>query len=349
MIPQWRKCVPVFENWKAKLLRDKVNHNRIRNKIEANVEKIIETTIKYKSKGNVVRSINPVTGEPIFRKLTDTIANNGKIELFVVQNNSNGTTLVNADPTKHDGFTRNNGNFKYTLYTQVESALRDGQGNPVMIPVGIHTNKLNGSRTNSANDRTNQVVDYVHKKLMEYVSVRRKINNTSDETLKNKLYEESNKLESEINELTPVINKGAIGTDNLQLAHGKFTFTVEGKAVTYYFNRDTDALFINNKQVDLTDDSIKELIGKLRTNVVYGNFNTDTYTDPYYRKLLLIKIIYLKNNIIVTDVGMLVDEKGNKISNVTISNDNNKGGRPLIVNIESLSSKLKQSFNGLLN
>lgn len=331
-----------LQNWKAKLIRDKINHNTIRSKIEANIDNIIQTNIIYKSKGNVVRSINGTTSETVYRRLTDTIGTSDEIEFFVIETNSLAQSLRNADPRKKNGFNRSNGAFKGTLFTQVKSAARNDDGTPIMIPVSLYNNTLDGSMLGNPTSRNTQTIDYVYNTLMEYVAVRRQLNVVNlDETTKNKLHEKATKLEALLHAITPVINNGALDTNHLHLKHGNFTFTVGGEQVTYYFNRATDALFINGKEVTLTVDKVKELIGKLKTNVVYSNFESDTYTDPITGQTSSYKDYLLKHNIVITDVGMLVDEKGNKISNVTISNDNNKGGKPLIVNIDvkNLSSR----------
>ena len=323
-------------NWKAKLLRDKVNHNKIRDKIGTDINAIVESTITHKSPGNLVRSINPETGETIFRSLSEVIDNDiDLIDLFILEKGSGAHTLTNSNPNKKgDTISREGNPFTGTIYTVVKSANAGSPNAAGRLSVRLDSNTLDGSRLGRSTEHNSKMIDYTYTKLLEFVTLRRQINDLPDNADKANLHKKADQLEAELNNITPTFKLTNEAKDALMLGHGSFTFFANNKRYTFYFNRETNALKIGDDYSNNIEADLKEGIAKLKTNVVYSNFKK-SFTNPVTGKVTSYKQYLLENDLLITDIGMLLDEKGNKISNVTISNDNNRGGTPLIINVDT--------------
>lgn len=325
--------------WKDKLLRDKINHNKIRKNIEANIEKVLETTISYKSFGDIVKSVDS-NGNIIYRSITEVIDNDlTNVNLFIRSDESLVST-DNPSDIRHAA----KGGFRYQIYIGVESAVKDENGLPKLIPTPLHFNTLNGKRVGGQTERGKQAAIYVRNKIHELAELSRKYN-IAETAEQGVILEKIHTVKAELAEVVALANSKVSSSNKPVLAinvdNVNFTFTDDAgndQEVKYFFNEQADhaVLQINRVTQNYTEDTFTELLGNLYTGLEFKNFrNGDQFTDPVTGKKSTYKEYLIDNNLLVTDVGMLVDNEGKKISNVTVGNTDNKGGSPLIINIDA--------------
>ena len=320
-------------NWKDKLLRDNVNTIAIRNKLGTNPNATIISKIAYKSNGDIINSVDKY-GNKIYRNLLDTIEDSvDKIKLFGIDKDSDGTKLIDLEDSSNTmSFEKKLGNnYSFSLFTPIKSAGFDNNGNPVYIPTTIETNELGHSKKEN-NEFSTKVVNFISDKIEELIILQRANNSSNNEKIDNIVKQLNELTEVNYNSKNKNPNLLTINKDNIE-----FTYTEKGNAhkLIYWFNTKNNNLVIDGERVNNVEKELKNALSNLRHNVVYNNFKFAKYTDVFSKTYNSYKEYLISTDTILTSVGKMVDEKGNKIGNITSKTANNVNGQPLIINIDT--------------
>jgi hypothetical protein len=328
-------------NWKDKLYRDHINVKKIRKVIAANPDVTISSTISHITSGSVIIALDK-NGNKVFNNLS-IINSPGKVKLYKLDTKSHNKIIENvSDP--NDTHVSIKPKYTHSLYVGVE-------GRDTTIPVPIYLNTLNGNLLSSPDG--NALLTEVVRLIQEYGKIR--VDKTDsveiNHTIATSIYEK-------IEEIFTIYHDGIARKNILNLSYKDARFITideQGREQVIIYNFYENSIKYNRierkngtdllveKNIDLAQFT-KEL-GKLTRTVKYKNFSGNKYTDILGNTYNSYSEYLINTNVIVTDVGMVTDKDGNKISNFMPTAVNNKGGLPLAINIDTsnLDSNTKTS------
>ena len=323
-------------SWKDILFRDYTNTLKVRQLLGTDTTKIIETTLSKVTSGNIIKSIND-KGETVYHNL-NTLGKIDEIKLYRLTNDKAKTTIINTkDGSK---ITKPYGSYKFPLFVGIQT--KTG-----IVPIPVFTNTLNGNKAKSNNSK--QLIDFIYNKLIELGNNKiakksAKDNGATDNEL-TKFDEKSNQLEKELRKVIKInFGEHTGDKDAIYLDYKSATLITtdsEGREQRIIYNNYTktfkyeriDGNTIASK--DITEDQFKIELGKLSRQVDYDSFNNKEYTDVLGNTYSNYEEYLIKTGTIVTDIGSVVNKNGKFISHFTPRPLSNKGGYPLMININT--------------
>jgi hypothetical protein len=340
-----------IQAWKDKLYRDHVNNKKIRNIIGNDPTKQLESTIVHRTSGSVVTT-QDLDGNMTYGKVGDRFLTEPKLYKVKYKNDKRVLSSINNDAPEM-GTPKG---AKFTFY----AGLVDPSNHENIIPIALMPNSLMGD-IHPVKDGQH-IVDTVHGLLMQLGELRRQAETTNIEGTNSDLNDVHNKINEVEHNLQNYVNVTSANkdSDNIPTNGGflntnhifEFTSKVDDKDVTIRFNpfadpkdsKESPYTYYRRDGNDLiskrlSEDEFKNHLGGIKRNVNYDNFGKpfegyDTYED-----------YLLKSGSYVTNVGHIIDTDGKKISNFTMSGDNNYGGANYIMNIDT--DKFSQNNTGI--
>lgn len=321
-------------HWKDKLYRDYLNNAKIRNILGTDVDKVIDSKISYITTGTFVKRKNG------FNNL-NVIDNPKNVKLFTIQKGSGNKVLENTKNGKEiltkSGAT---GSYSNSLFVGVV-----GRGGKHIIPSPVSNNTINGSLLSHENNS-----DFLNKvtELILEIGKNRNAVNTARKSNNEIAIEEAHKnIDRLVEQLRDVVNIdysdqghiNALISNNIDIR-----FKIDDTFYVYdyyknnfYYERKEGNTVISK---DIKSEEFKSKLGLLNRNVNYSKLGGKPYTDILGNKHDSYEEYLINTNSIVTDIAMLVDKNGRKISNFMPTTNNNRGGVPLIMNIDTGNIKV---------
>ncbi|MCK9429717.1 MAG: hypothetical protein M0R17_06900 [Candidatus Omnitrophica bacterium] len=327
--------------WKDKLTRDHIGATKLRETIGIDVDKVVESSIKYITSGTLVKSKNQ-DGTIKYRNLT-VIDEASKIQFYTIQDNTQSTVLENTrDKNKIISKQGNTPAYTHSFFIGISTR------NNKVIPVGVYNNTLNGKYISDEN------LNKIHAKINELLAVLGKTKFEGYSAYQRKdtaNVERSQSAEKDIiNQLKRILNiqheetehKNALIVDNHSI---RFTIDNITYIYNYYSNIYNTERFENTTKItkSISKEDFEQQLGNLSLNVNYQYLGGKPYVDILGERHDSYEEYLVTNNIVTTDIGQVVDRKGNKISNFTLSQYDGVGGVPLMLNIDTSVLKINTS------
>jgi hypothetical protein len=327
--------------WKDKLIRDQIGYTKIREILGTDIDKVITSKVKHITSGTLVKSQDS-KGNIIWRNLS-VVNDPSKVQFYIIQNNSNKTVVENTrdnkDTVVKQGLTQ-------TFSSSFLMGVSDNRGNKTVVPVQI--NSLNGKLLTDKNsdkvleEISNLIINLGKEKALAVAAF------NSKDQVKVEEHQKNDKIITD--RLKTVLNiqhESQGHTNELVVSNHDIRFKSGNDYYVYdYYSKKfrTERTEGKNKITKvITPSEFTEALGNLNRNVNYQLLGGKPFTDILGNKHNSYEEYLVNSNTVVTDIGQLVDKKGNKISNFTLRQDGTGNQTPLSLNIDT--SKIKTETN----
>ena len=340
-----------LQNWEYKIRKDILYGKEIRKFINGDVNIELNVNIDYKSTGTSIKSRKD-NNNIIFRKLNEVLDDYPLLH----SGKTSSLNLISVDGSNREyaSFTK-----KYNgLFTLIKSAKINSDGTIQYIPVALVNNTIRNyhyKQNQNDKDYRAKLTTYIAGKIQEAVKLIREKQDTS-------LFEQE--LAKTIivgrNNFRVVLTKdsGFVTFKSFDINNNERTVKIElkEKSETIYINGINSANNYtktgeSNEATKNFNEVLTELIHGMKRNVninteklelnYQGNFKdeVDGTIYPSYKDYLI------QTGAIITDLGVIKDEDGNKISNISPTQ-----GSPVIINISlPISGQRKVSTEQQIN
>lgn len=323
-----------FADWKLKISDDLVNGLVIRKQLGLDISKSLKTTISNKSSGTVIFNKDK-EGKQIWSKVTDSFDKDIVLLKRPLNDNDGHSLISTTNGVIYNHRYSKNTYEKGEIYVGVKTAKIESNGKVVLIPIQLKSTTLEKDKGGKI---TEKVVDLIEKIGVEL---------TNDKALNSP---EIAKLRNQLSEIIVVNQESNINNRKLKINTDSIEFyNGEQHIEIFYKHRDEKNLEIKvpNKKPSLTIDGKLEAYSKLgsllnqqkratnykllENNKPYKSLVTGKTYDSYKEYLF-------EEEVLLTNVGKLTNEKGEKISNVYP-----RGETPMVIHINSKVESKEES------
>jgi hypothetical protein len=340
-----------LSGWRTKILNDIKGTQQIRKHIGTTVGKKVQLKVAKKTGTSVIFAFDGDT--PIYNTIDKVLVNTELELLHTPYNTQTSTSLSNITPGRinHVSQALNQKEYSQGLYFLVRSATKDSNGNPLMIPVPISYNtvfsKITQDRTNEARDfdsklekfilsKIDQILSDYSKGITEFDDVIEELNpyittKTKNDTSFFQVFKDADKIRIRFtsydkNNLPKVIKiDKKLGEDHATITQGDKTKTYDSKDMS-------DIVRGMSRSIALTPNDNK---------TAYQLKYSGEFTDFTGKKWDSYQDFAVKTGAIITNMGVMVNSKGEKISNISP-----RGSAPLVINISNLEKERREELKG---
>lgn len=338
-------------DWKLKISNDLINGLVIRKNLGLDISKSLKTTIVNKSSGSVIFNFDS-KGKPVYNKITDSFDK----DVVLLTRRINGdehqlVTAINGVNYFHD-YSKNSYE-KGEVYVGVPTAKIKEDGSKVLIPIQLKSSLI--SNSNNSKQVTTKVISLIEKigNLLK--------GNTEYPNGYSLESPEINELRNELGDIIVINKKAGLLDENdnkfgdnkkLKINEDSIEFNNNGQHIEiWYKHRLKDGTKVANKNPTMTIDKVVVNYNSNINNVLSNQERATNFKlledNKSYKSLVTgkdynsYKDYLIEEEILRTNVGNLLNDKGEKIGNI-----NGRGDTPMVIHINSkveLKNEIKEN------